>query len=30
MDKQALQGTACRPSGGEWSIRELKPWKQPA
>ncbi len=30
MDKHALQGTACRPSGGEWSIRELKPWKQPA
>ncbi len=29
MDKQALQGTACRPSGGEWAIRELKPWKQP-
>ncbi|MCU0884307.1 MAG: RT0821/Lpp0805 family surface protein [Beijerinckiaceae bacterium] len=30
MDKHALQGTACRPSGGAWSIRELKPWKQPA
>ena len=30
MDKHALQGTACRPSGGEWLIRELKPWKQPA
>lgn len=29
MDKHALQGTACRPSGGEWAIRELKPWKQP-
>lgn len=22
-----LQGTACRPSGGEWSIRDAKPWK---
>jgi hypothetical protein len=22
-----LQGTACRPSGGEWSIKELRPWK---
>jgi surface antigen len=29
MDKHALQGTACRPSGGVWNIRELKPWKQP-
>jgi surface antigen len=30
MDKVALQGTACRPSGGTWSIRDMKPWKQPA
>lgn len=22
-----VQGTACRPSGGEWSIKEIKPWK---
>jgi surface antigen len=29
MDKSRLQGSACRPSGGEWSIRELKPWRQP-
>ncbi|MGL4438783.1 MAG: RT0821/Lpp0805 family surface protein [Bosea sp. (in: a-proteobacteria)] len=29
MDKHALQGTACRPSGGEWAIRDLKLWKQP-
>lgn len=29
MEKHALQGTACRPSGGEWAIRDLKPWKQP-
>jgi surface antigen len=29
MDKHALQGTACRPSGGDWAIRDLKPWKQP-
>lgn len=27
MDQHALQGTACRPSGGAWDIRELKPWK---
>jgi surface antigen len=29
MDKHAFQGTACRPSGGEWAIRDLNPWKQP-
>ncbi len=29
MEQNQLQGTACRPSGGEWSIRDLKPWKQP-
>lgn len=29
MERHALQGTACRPSGGDWSIRDLKPWKQP-
>jgi len=23
----ALQGTACRPSGGEWALREVKPVK---
>jgi surface antigen len=28
-DQRQLQGTACRPSGGEWSITDLKPWKQP-
>jgi surface antigen len=22
-----MQGTACRPSGGEWSIKEVAPWK---
>lgn len=22
-----LQGTACRPSGGEWAVVEAKPWK---
>ena len=26
----SLQGTACRPSGGEWSIKDVKPWKKPA
>ncbi|PZR95970.1 MAG: hypothetical protein DI537_03610 [Stutzerimonas stutzeri] len=22
-----LQGTACRPSGGEWAVKDVKPWK---
>lgn len=22
-----LQGTACRPSGGEWAVTETQPWK---
>ena len=22
-----LQGTACRPSGGEWAVRDIGPWK---
>ena len=26
----SLQGTACRLSGGEWTIKDLKPWKKPA
>jgi len=26
----SLQGTACRPSGGEWAIKDVKPWKKPA
>jgi surface antigen len=26
----SLQGTACRPSGGEWAIKGVKPWKKPA
>jgi surface antigen len=21
-----LQGTACRPSGGEWAVKDMKPW----
>jgi surface antigen len=25
-----LQGSACRPSGGEWSVGEVKPWRKPA
>jgi surface antigen len=25
----SLQGTACRPSGGEWLIKDVKPWKKP-
>jgi hypothetical protein len=24
----SLQGTACRPSGGEWAIREVKPFRK--
>jgi surface antigen len=27
-DRRSLQGTACRPSGGEWSIRQMGDWKQ--
>jgi surface antigen len=26
----SLQGTACRPSGAEWTIKGVKPWKKPA
>ena len=26
----ALQGTACRPSGGEWVLKEVKPLKSTA
>jgi surface antigen len=22
-----LQGTACRPSGGDWAVRDMAPWK---
>jgi surface antigen len=29
MQRQALQGTACRPSGSQWVIQDLKPWKEP-
>jgi surface antigen len=25
----AFQGTACRPSGGEWTVRDFRPWKRP-
>ena len=27
VSASALQGTACRPSGGEWAIRDIKPLK---
>jgi len=27
---RSLQGTACRPSGGEWAIKDIKPWRKPA
>lgn len=23
-----LQGTACRPSGGEWAVTDIGPWKE--
>ena len=26
----SLQGTACRQSGGEWAIKDVKPWRKPA
>jgi surface antigen len=26
----SLQGTACRPSGGEWAIKDIRPWKKGA
>jgi surface antigen len=25
-----LQGSACRPSGGEWRVEDVKPWRKPA
>ena len=25
-----LQGTACRLSGQDWAIKEVKPWRRPA
>jgi surface antigen len=28
-EARLLQGTACRPSGGEWSIKDVKPWRKP-
>lgn len=28
MEQRSLQGTACRLSGGEWTIRDLRPWRQ--
>ena len=24
---ERLQGTACRPSGGEWAVKDVGPWK---
>ncbi len=27
LSTSALHGTACRPSGGEWAIKEVKPQK---
>ena len=26
----SLQGTACRLSGQEWAIKDVKPWRRPA
>ncbi|MGL4322443.1 MAG: RT0821/Lpp0805 family surface protein [Beijerinckiaceae bacterium] len=28
--QQWVQGSACRPSGGEWLVRDVRPWKKPA
>jgi surface antigen len=28
MSGASLQGTACRPSGGEWAIKDVKPFKK--
>lgn len=30
MEEKSLQGTACRLSGGDWTIKDLKPWRQPS
>jgi hypothetical protein len=30
MGENQLQGTACRPSGGEWAIKESRPWQKQA
>jgi len=27
---RSFQGTACRPSGGEWVIKDVKPWRKPS
>lgn len=27
---ETLQGTGCRASGAEWTVRDVKPWKAPA
>lgn len=27
MDHKTLQGTACRLSGQDWTIKDLQPWK---
>ena len=24
-----VQGSACRPSGGDWAVRGVKPWRKP-
>jgi surface antigen len=28
MSNASLQGTACRPSGGEWAIKDVRPFKK--
>jgi surface antigen len=28
-NQSQLQGAACRPSGGEWLIKDVRPWKKP-
>jgi hypothetical protein len=29
LDRHHYQGTACRPSGGDWRVREMKAWRAP-
>ena len=26
----SLQGTACRPSGEEWAVKDVRPWRKPS
>lgn len=28
-DRRDLQGAACRLSGGDWTVKDIQPWKRP-